>query len=110
MFQAKKRQAFLEDSYGTAFKELEYLLLNFDVEDKNKKTSMIIVETKSFLVNLHFTFLMMSGITNKIIQSPHVWSPLLAALLTVPSDQHCMLQTGRLRLSGSEDVGRCPLS
>ncbi|XP_025077162.1 coiled-coil domain-containing protein 171-like isoform X2 [Pomacea canaliculata] len=44
---AKKRQAFLEDSYGTAFKELEYLLLNFDVEDKNKKTKIVISKKES---------------------------------------------------------------
>ncbi|XP_076465696.1 coiled-coil domain-containing protein 171-like isoform X2 [Babylonia areolata] len=36
---AKKRQAYLEDTYGTAFKELEFLLMNYDTgtEDKGKK-------------------------------------------------------------------------
>ncbi|KAL8625440.1 hypothetical protein ACOMHN_018585 [Nucella lapillus] len=39
---AKKRQAYLEDTYGTAFKELEFLLLNYDtgIDDKGKKTKL----------------------------------------------------------------------
>ena len=39
-FQAKKRQAYLEESYGTAFKELEFLVMNYDPDEKAKKTSM----------------------------------------------------------------------
>ncbi|KAK7484591.1 hypothetical protein BaRGS_00024223 [Batillaria attramentaria] len=37
---AKKRQAFLEETYGTAFKELEFLLMNFDFDEKGKKTRL----------------------------------------------------------------------
>ena len=37
--QAKKRQVFLEDTYGGSMKELDLILRNFQPEDKAKKPS-----------------------------------------------------------------------